>query len=352
MKQKRIMKKLFLLSGLLVMTLLACAQSPLSLTEGESAFIYSLPKTEFCIQIETEKVTQKPGMFFRYSERYLAMNNVITEDKTSYRLKSILVKTRAIADPNRTYTFGQKKNTQNSHITVNTKGILCGLNIPYLNEPNQAPTETIFADNNPKTTNLLPLGEEYMMAGSEAKLAEGAAKQIYRIRESRLSLLTADVERLPADGSSFSSMLDGLNKSEKELTELFIGKTTTEVQTKTLYLAPTVAASNQVLFRFSALRGLVGTDDLSGAPYYISINPEKITTVPADPKAKKEIAAFYSVLPASTTITIGDGINTLFSDQYYIPQFGVTVPVNEEILKQPKLKIYIDSQTGRLLNIE
>jgi len=346
------MKKLFLLSGFLVLTFWAGAQSSLSLTEGEPAFIYSLPKTEFCIQIETEKVTRTPGMFYRYSERYLATTNVITEEKTSYRLKSILVKTRAIADPNRTYTFGQTKNAQNSHITVNSKGILCGLNIPYVKEPENVPTENKLADNSQKTTNLLPLGEEYMMAGSEAKLAEGAAKQIYRIRESRLGLLTADVERLPADGSSFTSMLDGLNKSEKELTELFVGKSATEIQTKTIYLVPTAAAANQVLFRFSALRGLVASDDLSGAPYYITINPEKITTIPADSKAKKEIAALYTIQPALTLITIGDGINTVFSDQYFIPQFGVIVPVSDELFKQPKLKIQIDSQTGRLLSIE
>lgn len=346
------MKKLFLSSILLVITLLACAQSSLSLTEGEPAFIYSLPKTEFCIQLETEKVTQKPGMFYKYSERYLATTNVITEEKIGYRLKSILVKTRAIADPNRTYTFGQTKNTQNAHITVNSKGILCGLNIQFVKEPEYVPTENKLTDNTLKTNNLLPLGEEYMMAGSEAKLAEGAAKQIYRIRESRLGLLTADVERLPADGSSFTSMLDGLNKSEKELTELFVGKTSTEIQAKTIYLTPTVAVANQVLFRFSALRGLVASDDLSGAPYYITINPEKITTIPADSKARKEIAAFYTIQPASTLITIGDGINTVFSDQYFIPQFGVTVPVSDELLKQPKLKIQIDLQTGRLLSIE
>jgi hypothetical protein len=192
-----------------------------------------------------------------------------------------------------------------------------------------------------------------MMAGSEAKLAEGAAKQIYRIRESRLGLLTADVERLPADGSSFTSMLDGLNNSERELTELFVGKTSTEVQSKMLYLTPTVVTANQVLFRFSALRGLVASDDLSGAPYYININPEKIpNVVPADPKAKKEIVAFYTIQPASTLISIGDGINTLFLNQYFIPQFGVTIPVSDELFKQPKLKIQIDPLTGRLLSIE
>ena len=81
------MKKLFLISVLFVLTLTGMSQTPLIITEGESTIVYSLPKTELCIQVETEKSTLKPGMFYRYSERYLATKNVITEEKTTYRLK-------------------------------------------------------------------------------------------------------------------------------------------------------------------------------------------------------------------------------------------------------------------------
>ncbi|HEY5591586.1 MAG TPA: DUF4831 family protein, partial [Paludibacter sp.] len=66
------MKKLILLSTLFVLTFMVSAQVPFSLTEGECAVVYALPKTELCIEVQTEKVTQKPGMFYRYSERYLA----------------------------------------------------------------------------------------------------------------------------------------------------------------------------------------------------------------------------------------------------------------------------------------
>jgi hypothetical protein len=58
------------------------------------------------------------------------------------------------------------------------------------------------------------------------------------------------------------------------------------------------------------------------------------------------------VLPASTDITISDGVNTNFSGQFYIPQFGKTVPLPESLFKQSNMKVRIDSQTGRLLSIE
>ena len=346
------MKKLFIFSLLIESTFFLSAQVPFSLKESESSLIYSLPKTEFCIDVQTEKATQKPGLFYRYSERYLATNKVITEGKTTFRLKGFQVKTQAIPDPNRTYSFIPTKKSESSHITINSKGILCGVNVPFKAETvtNEGIAE-VQTENSTQTT-LIPLGEEYMMAGSEAKLAEGAAKQIYRIRESRLGLLTADVEKLPADGTSFKSMLEGLNKMEKELTELFVGTTTSEIQTQKIYLTPDSAVEKQVLFRLSALLGVISMDDLSGIPYYISIKPTLITSVPADPKTKLETSEIYTILPASTQVNIGDGINTLYSGQFFVPQFGKTIPLANCLLQKPKVIIRIDKQTGRLLGIE
>ena len=345
------MKKLLYLSILLAFSFIAKSQSTFSLTEGEPALVYSLPKTEFCIEIETEKTVQKPGIFYRYSERYLATNKVITEEKTTYRLKSINVKTHAIADANRTYSFAPNSSLQTSRLSVNSQGILCGVNVACEPEKTANPTVQLPVKDNVKPDALLPLGEEYMMAGSEAKLAEGVAKEIYRIRESRLSLLTADVDKLPADGESFKTMMDGLNKMERELTELFVGKTTVDTQTQTINITPTAAINNQVLFRLSAFKGIVAADDLSGVPYYINIAPTSVGILSADPKIKSERGALYYVLPASTQLSIGDGINTMYSHEFFVPQFGKTVPLPESLFKQ-HIKVQIDPHTGRLLSVE
>ena len=346
------MKKIILLSAIFVLALNVSAQVPFSLTEGECAIVYALPKTEICIEVQTEKVTQTPGMFYRYSERYLGTTKVITTEKTVYRLKSLMVKPRAIPDPNRTFKFIQDKNSGSFQLSVNSQGLLCGVNVPCQPEAKPVENSTIPPIEKTESPSLLPLGEEYMMAGSEAKLAEGAAKQIYHIRESRLGLMTADVDKLPADGASFSAMLEGLNKKESELTELFVGKTTTETQSQQIILTPDSAMTNQVLFRVSALRGLVAADDLGGSPYYINIKPTVTRVVAADSKSKPEVAALYTIFPAATQVTIGDGINTYFSGQFFIPQFGKIVPVSENVFKQKNLKIRIDQQTGRLLEIE
>src|ERR1035437_7815042 len=169
------MKKIFLLSTLLILSLLAVSQ----VSEGESVLVYALPKTELCNHLTTEKVTQKPGMFYRYSERYLATNKVITEEKTGCRIKNITVTTHAIPDPNRTYSFILDNKLQTSKLTVNSLGILCGVNVVCKQDVELPKIAELTAKDILSQDGLLPLGEEYMMAGSEAKLAEGAAKQIY-----------------------------------------------------------------------------------------------------------------------------------------------------------------------------
>jgi len=342
------MKKLILFSILFASTMLVPAQKPFVLAEGQPAMVYSLPKTQLCVEIEIEKVNQKPGAFYRYSERYLATSNVIVEQKTTYRLKSVSVKAVAVPDSLRTYQIVPNGSSQLSHLCVNAQGILCGVNVPALPEKLINVNKIIHKYNRP-AGNLLPLGEEYMMAGSEAKLAEGAAKQIYRIRESRLSLLTADVEKLPADGASMKSMLLGLDEMEHQLTELFVGSTNVEVQVQKIQLTPATAINNEVLFRLSALRGLVAADDLSGVPYYITVKPQMINATTGD---SKTVGGLNYVLPASTAVIINDGINTNFSGQFFMPQFGKVVSLPDGLFKQKNIKVRIDPQTGRLLSIE
>lgn len=347
------MKNLILfLTTMLVISLPAKSQAPFPPNKGESAFGYSLPKTEFRIEIETEKTTQKPGLFYRYSERYLATKKVITEEKTNFRLKSIKVKVHSIPDPNRTFSYLPEKPVQPIRLTVNSQGILCGVNVNCEPEKGSEHKGEMPTKDVSKPDGILPLGEEFMMVGSEAKLAEGVAKQIYRIRESRLSLLTADVEKMPADGASFKSMLDGQDKMERELTELFLGKTTSETETQTIVVTPTSAINDQVLFRLSAFKGIVASDDLSGVPYYINIIPAIIHGSHADSKVKFDKSTLFTILPASTQLSISDGINTLYSNEFFVPQFGITVPIPESLFKQPNLKIRMDEHTGRLLSVE
>lgn len=351
------MKKLISFFSLISISLLLIAQN-FSITENQPVIIYSLPMTQLCIEVQMEKITQTPGIFYLYSERYLATKNVITEEKTTYSIKNITVYTKTIPDLQRTYSFVPTKNSPLKNITLNQQGILCGINVACLPSPEgERPSVTLSSKEKKNFSHfLLPLGEEYLLAGSTAKLAEGAAKQIYDIRDSRLNILTCDVDHLPADGAFLNTLLRELNVREKELTELFIGKTTSESLSQVLYLTPAKAMKDEILFRFSTLKGVVPSDDLSGIPYYITISPTTFPVAPATKEKKQKTInkqqKLNTILPAFTLVNIGDGKNIYFSQQFLIPQFGVVVPLPNEVLQNPKTKIYIDPQTGRLLKVE
>jgi len=347
------MKKIQLSVAFLFFVLLMQAQG-VEFKENEPAMIYSLPKSEICIQVELEKTSRKPGIYYQYSERYLATNQIALEDKTSYRLVSIALSTVPVADKRRTYIIHPTKKSALNQISVNEKGILCGVNVPCKPmDVNTGKTDK-FTNNEPiNSSSLLPLGEEYMMAGSVAKLAEGAAKQIYRIRESRLSLLTGDLEHAPADGVSMQAMLDGLCKSEKELTELFIGKTLTTTEKHLITLQADSAVNDVIAFRLSANKGIVVADDLSGNPYFISIKPEKIKTLAVDSKSQKtEVQTINTIYPAKTTIELTDGVSTLCTIKTELPQFGVIIPLSADVFGSANLKVFVDPSNGRLLCVE
>ncbi len=337
------MKKTIVISFFISLVLSVAAQSTIA---------YSLPKTELIVELELEKTTQKPGLFYPYSDRYLATKNIIIENRTTFKLLKISVKTNPVPDFNRTYAVTPGKKSLLSHLTVNSDGLLCGINVPSTNVEKPELFSLIPKQEKAETNSLLPLGEEYLMAGSTAKLAEGAAKQIYRIRESRMSILTGDLEHLPADGTSLLTMTEKLDQLETELTELFIGKTKTEVEKHQVRFVPETAATNSVLFRISALKGFVPIDDLTGNPYYLTIQPEKINDSNAVTNNKKSSPSLNTVLPAITKITIGNGSQELYTNQFAMPQFGIIVPYTDELLTEIASKVWVDYKTGRLLSIE
>ena len=142
----------------------------------------------------------------------------------------------------------------------------------------------------------MPLLEEQFMAGSTAKMAEGAAKMIYRIRETRLNILAGDVEHAPADGDAMRLVLDQLAEQEQRLVELFVGKSEVEHLTHTFIYTPTQSIEREVICRLSQHSGVVGKDDLSGEPIYLTLKATK--------QALQEVVEQNSKAPCHRKYTI------------------------------------------------
>ncbi|NLK47664.1 MAG: DUF4831 family protein [Bacteroidales bacterium] len=352
------MKKILPVIALFLGVLTVQSQSDFALKSDVPSHVYALPKTGLCFEIEVETITEKPGIFYLYSQRYLATNEVIMEEKISSSITDIKVSILTAPDMDRQFTIEYlPKSPAAFGVAVNEQGILCGVNVPAVSTGKKCEMKANVPIKNEQQLSyqdLLPLTQEHMMAGSAAKMAEGAAKQIYTIRESRLNLLTGEVDHMP-EGEALKIILQELDAKEKKLSELFIGSVEKEISKYTITLFPEEALSEEVFFRLSAKRGIISKEDLSGEPYYISITPETIGKKVENTKSKSkksEKVGLYTVLPATTTVTISDGVNTLFQRDVAMPQFGELIPLPESLVLTPNIKISIDPQSGRLLKIE
>ena len=95
-------------------------------------------------------------------------------------------------------------------------GLLCSINAEYTPVESELDAAKKNKGSQQKVTDASVFSEELLMAGSTAKQAEVAAKQIYRIRESRLNILTGEADNLPPDGEAMKLVIQQL---EEQITQ-------------------------------------------------------------------------------------------------------------------------------------
>lgn len=347
------MKKFFLSLLLAVICQITMAQI---LQDNEAAVVYYMPKTTFEITFDYDVTEQTPGVFYQYAERYLGTKDIVLEATTSHVLTNVVVSVSTTADTQRAYKITAQKGVQNHLLALSADGVLLGYNTDI------APASPIASELKPdeypqdeRHNGLMPLLEEQFMAGSVAKMAEGAAKQIYRIRETRLNLLAGDMEHVPADGMAMQMVLDELNKQEQALVELFIGKRTTRRCRHTINYTPTQSVSREVLCRLSLHTGIVDNKDLSGEPIYITLAADKQSVQTSSTELTKAplLSQLYYNLPGSANITIQYKGKTWVQGTWQVAQFGVAVPMAQDwFTSRSTPSIVLNPETGNILLIK
>lgn len=320
--------------------------------ENEAGLVYYMPYTSLALEVEYDEITTTTGPFYQYSERYLGTKDVITENATTFVLKSVRLRTKTTADTSREFKVPVSASIDNFLLNINDKGILCGYNVQTENKSTTTSPKAKVTPSKADAPVILPLFEEQMMTGSVTKQAEGAAKQIYRIREDRMDLLSGNLENAPADGKAMELVLKEMNKREQTLTALFTGTRTTKHHTQFISIAiEDVEAA--VAFRFSKFFGLVDADDMSGDPVYFDMTTTKQEYMPYAEKekpAKTSPTGIYYNLPGSASIKVYSSLlNEPVNAQKPVAQFGISVPVSADMLKGTH--IVFNPQTGNIQSI-
>lgn len=317
---------------------------------------YSLPKTSLVVTAEITKVTCKAGPYYQYAERYLGVKGPISEDNIYYELGKVSLSNVGVPDPDQTYLIEFKSGTVAPYAYLTEEGLLCSINAEY------TPVESeldIVKKNKPEpvtATNTSVFSEELLMAGSLARQAEVAAKQIYRIRESRMNILTGETDNPPADGAAMQIVMNELESQEKALTNLFTGVYTKTTELYDVTVIPHDNLDKEVLFRFSEKLGIVDADDLAGIPVYLNLTAtERIP--PMDPKeAEKKLKGGKGVvynIPGKASVEILMNKKTLFKGEVQITQFGSQDSLASVMFEDKKMpvKVYFYPETGAIKQI-
>jgi hypothetical protein len=198
---------------------------------------------------------------------------------------------------------------------------------------------------------------ELLKAGSAAKQAEIAAGQVFRIRESRLDILTGEADNLPADGASYKLVLENLEAQEQAYLALFTGEQTVRrVKRVFLFRPSTQEVQQEVLLRFSKYYGFVDKDDLSGEPITISSRATLDKRTPQEElerQSKKSNSKNQGVAyldPGKAAVRVQYQGRDVAADECYVGQLGSVEQLQSSLFVDKKnvVKATFNPVTGAI----
>ena len=318
---------------------------------------YHLPDTKINITVEARCVTQTPGEFYSYAERFLHIKDVIGQASNRWEIAGITSSCEGVPNKDKTFTV-KLGNSVASNIRLNDRGIICAINTNPTDEQ-----KTNVGDKRRNTNSEADahqyMTEEMLTATSTAKMAELTAKEIYAIRESKLAITRGQSENMPSDGAAISLLLQELDKQEKALTELFTGRTDTIYHTYSYTIAPDEVCdtTKAIMLRFSHKLGIVDKDNLAGDPVYYNIKNLKTVLQPtaeevAKKKQTKQPEGILYNIPGRAKLEIYSRTRNYHEKEIPIAQFGIAELLSKSLFsKNNTIKVLFDTTTGGIISI-
>ncbi|MCM1313423.1 MAG: DUF4831 family protein [Roseburia sp.] len=313
---------------------------------------YALPRTRVRIDVTALRIHYTPGEFARYADRFLNIGNVRKSEESKCMVVSMNIEQEGVPDTSKVYTVKLKDKTVAPLVQLTDDGVLVAVNTK------SDIAAKVCWDEERKTEHGLNSKEYFtadiLAATSTAKMAELTAAEIFDIRDSRSAIMRGQADEMPKDGASLKIVLDGLNKHEEALMQLFVGYTDTVTYTRSFYVDPQGDIDKQVCFRLSSKLGFVDADDLSGEPYYISIkNLGTVPTVSDKDSEKKKIAGLVYNMPGTAQVKIFNPDKTFVDKEMVFGQFGVVDVLSTTLFnKDATTKVTFNPVTGGIVRIE
>lgn len=349
------MKRIFLV--LFGAMLISSANAQL-LQQGETALVYYAPKNYVVVDFEYIVNTYEAGPYARYAQSLLGITDAILETRTEFILGTPHITTRTIADGRRAYKVLPEKDFPTQLLTIDNKGLLVGYNLP----PEQQEKKK---HSTPHTSQLIedhlqsmPLTEEQLDLRSDEAKAKAIAKQIFRLRETRMYLLSGELEHTPADGTAMRLVLNELQQAEEKLLRLFVGQHKCITKHERMEFLPTEDSATERRFMyFSHENGFTSSENIDATPITISLTAHRQQMRPIIGKQKKDSknnqpSQIIYNLPGQADICLTYDGKILAERTISIAQYGIDVPLARELFTGKELPIIrLDTRTGNITSI-
>ncbi len=320
----------------------------------DGSLIYALPRTVFNVKVEFERTIELPGPYANYAGELLGLTNVIMNENETWTIKSVSLSSHEEADPSEFYVIESNTILHSNYLALKREGLILDINPQTFaginggsggkeidinqfrsfdlgsDEYYRVQTDTVYKRVSvDKQFIRIPYIVEQKKKLSDAQLAERAARRLMELRDGKFLILTGEANVFPQDKAA----IDEINRMEKELTELFTGKTITDIRTFTYSISPDkemTAGAIEVL-RFSELTGPEASDHESGIPVMMELVPEKKTkdlsvisrsASPGSEPAKEKV---YYRIPDVVNVMINMGDETLYKSRKLVFQFGTVM---------------------------
>ena len=316
---------------------------------------YYLPKTVIKVEIIAEKEVAKAGPFYRFSQKFLNISDVITEDREGWRIVGANISTSGMADDKKLFKVSIEGKPSMAALSLATDGTLKSVNYSQHDgcgntiTREQLPVKIISLDN--INFNNVPYSEEQLIKSSTIAMAEEVAKEIYRLRQIKSRMIKGE-----GDTGSFEQILMEINKLEQSYMSLFTGKIEKQIISRVYEFIPDdVTNSNTVLLRFSQQKGFLENKDVSGAPVYIEIDVDtkNVKNYLLDENKKSENKTGLAVCnPVSAKVRIIDRTLLLTESKVFLGQFGQVYRLPKDLLNNSDVGILLDESTGAVKEIK
>lgn len=320
--------------------------------------IYSLPKTSLEVTLLIKKSTYRKGEFYPYAQRYLGIENPVTEDKTIYSVEKISVQNKGIPDKTNSFMVEFRPKTSAPFVYLREDGVIVSINA----EPTPESSDDIVIPEgeSPLVNPRKYLSQEALMAGSTAKQAELIARQIFDLRRNRTDILAGEAENMPPDGNAYKVVMDEINLQEKALTALFAGNEETNYFSHSYTVIPDGNnIERKIIARFSEKLGPLDADNLAGEPIYLTlINKTPKVEMQLTERDLKKLESKLSEgivynVPGKAAFTVEFRNKIWVDTEVDVVQFGSQDVLTKKMFdneKQP-IKVYFHPELGAIKQI-